>query len=197
MDTISVILTTLFVENKKDDKIEKSEEIDFNEIKTESDIIETENERNENLKEFFKDIKEINIYIKKNRKKDIIKIIKSILIEFNNINISYLNKRIYINDNELEYKKDFKKIIIEENDKIYFDEIVINKNGMEEKKKTIVINILNNDTDIGKINNVKNPINIYVYLYKKQIDEMKTNIININDKYYIVKNNKTVELKFT
>jgi hypothetical protein len=128
---------------------------------------------------------------------DIIKIIKSILKEFNNIDVKNLNKTIYINDNEIEYKKDFKKIIIEENDKIYFDEIVVNNKIREDKRKTLVINILNNEMDTCVINSIKNPINIYVYLYKKEMDEKRTNIININNKYYIVKENRTVELKFT
>jgi hypothetical protein len=198
MDTISVILTTLFVEKKEKVKQDTSEEIDFNEITTDSEMIETveDNERNNILNECLKD-KEINIYIKKNKKMDIIKIIKSILKEFNNIDVKNLNKTIYINDNEIEYKKDFKKIIIEENDKIYFDEIVVNNKIREDKRKTLVINILNNEMDTCVINSIKNPINIYVYLYKKEMDEKRTNIININNKYYIVKENRTVELKFT
>ena len=176
MDTISGILTTLFVDSKKkfDENNDKnSNEINFSDIftnyETKEENIEENKEKNdmktlEILDNFINQKGQIiDIYLDK--KEDVLKIVKYIFKNLYKVNNKNINKKVYINDNDNTLKKGFKKIIVEENDNIPFDEITFNKKSIE-KSKTIILNIINNETDIYDYNINNNTLLINVYMFK-------------------------------
>lgn len=201
MDTISGILTTLFVDSKKkfDENLEKnSNEINFSDIFTNYESIKDENKKEnkeENSKKVLKIIdnfinqkgRVIDIYLGK--KEDILKIVKYIFKNLYKINNKNINKKVYINDNDNTLKKGFKKIIVEENDNIPFDEITFNKKS-NEKLKTIILNIINNETDIYDYTINNNTLLINVYMFKINENIKHINIKSINDNYYISDDNE-------
>ena len=200
MDTISGILTTLFVDSKKkfDENNDKnSNEINFSDIFTnyetnKEEYIEENKEKNDikALKILDNFINQkgqiIDIYLDK--KDDILKIVKYIFKNLYKVNNKNINKKVYINDNDNKLKKGFKKIILEENDNIPFDEITFNKKSTE-KLKTIILNIINNETDIYDYNINNNTLLINVYMFKINENIKHINIKSINDNYYISYNN--------
>jgi len=199
MDTISGILTTLFVDSKKkfDENNDKnSNEINFSDIfknyETKEENIEENKEKNdmktlEILDNFINQKGQIiDIYLDK--KEDLLKIVKYIFKNLYKVNNKNINKKVYINDNDNTLKKGFKKIIVEENDNIPFDEITFNKKSIE-KSKTIILNIINNETDIYDYNINNNTLLINVYMFKINENIKHINIKSISDNYYISYNN--------
>ena len=199
MDTISGILTTLFVDSKKkfDENNDKnSNEINFSDIftnyETKEENIEENKEKNdmktlEILDNFINQKGQIiDIYLDK--KEDLLKIVKYIFKNLYKVNNKNINKKVYINDNDNTLKKGFKKIILEENDNIPFDEITFNKKSTE-KLKTIILNIINNETDIYDYNINNNTLLINVYMFKINENIKHINIKSISDNYYISYNN--------
>lgn len=199
MDTISGILTTLFVDSKKkfDENNDKnSNEINFSDIftnyETKEENIEENKEKNdmktlEILDNFINQKGQIiDIYLDK--KEDVLKIVKYIFKNLYKVNNKNINKKVYINDNDNTLKKGFKKIIVEENDNIPFDEITFNKKSIE-KSKTIILNIINNETDIYDYNINNNTLLINVYMFKINENIKHINIKSISENYYISYNN--------
>lgn len=200
MDTISGILTTLFVDSKKkfDENNDKnSNEINFSDIFTNYETNKEENIEENKEKNNIKALKILDNFINQkgqiidiylDKKDDILKIVKYIFKNLYKVNNKNINKKVYINDNDNTLKKGFKKIILEENDNIPFDEITFNKKSTE-KLKTIILNIINNETDIYDYNINNNTLLINVYMFKVNENIKHINIKSINDNYYISYNN--------
>lgn len=200
MDTISGILTTLFVDSKKkfDENNDKnSNEINFSDIFTNYETNKEENIEENKEKNNIKALKILDNFINQkgqiidiylDKKDDILKIVKYIFKNLYKVNNKNINKKVYINDNDNTLKKGFKKIILEENDNIPFDEITFNKKSTE-KLKTIILNIINNETDIYDYNINNNTLLINVYMFKINENIKHINIKSINDNYYISYNN--------
>lgn len=200
MDTISGILTTLFVDSKKkfDENNDKnSNEINFSDIFTNYETNKEENIEENKEKNDIKALKILDNFINQkgqiidiylDKKDDILKIVKYIFKNLYKVNNKNINKKVYINDNDNTLKKGFKKIILEENDNIPFDEITFNKKSTE-KLKTIILNIINNETDIYDYNINNNTLLINVYMFKVNENIKHINIKSINDNYYISYNN--------
>lgn len=200
MDTISGILTTLFVDSKKkfDENNDKnSNEINFSDIFTNYETNKEENIEENKEKNDIKALKILDNFINQkgqiidiylDKKDDILKIVKYIFKNLYKVNNKNINKKVYINDNDNTLKKGFKKIILEENDNIPFDEITFNKKSTE-KLKTIILNIINNETDIYDYNINNNTLLINVYMFKINENIKHINIKSINDNYYISYNN--------
>lgn len=200
MDTISGILTTLFVDSKKkfDENNDKnSNEINFSDIFTNYETNKEENIEENKEKNDIKALKILDNFINQkgqiidiylDKKDNVLKIIKYIFKNLHKVNNKSINKKVYINDNDNTLKKEFKKIILEENDNIPFDEITFNKKSTE-KLKTIILNIINNETDIYDYNINNNTLLINVYMFKVNENIKHINIKSINDNYYISYNN--------